>query len=126
MPRYKYVSNRVLTAVQNLLMGEKLSEYHTGYRAFARRVLEALPLDANSNDFLFDNQFLAQVFWFGFRVGEVSCPTRYQPESSSIGFGRSCRYGLGVLKTSLEYRLARSGVSHPPIFGPWTTSNEDR
>jgi glycosyltransferase involved in cell wall biosynthesis len=118
MPIYKYVSNRVLTAVQNLLMGEKLSEYHTGYRAFARRVLETLPLDANSNDFLFDNQFLAEVFWYGFRVGEVSCPTRYQPESSSISFRRSCMYGLGVLDTSLSYRLARLGLKHAPIFPP--------
>jgi glycosyltransferase involved in cell wall biosynthesis len=118
MPRYKYVSNRILTASQNLLMGEKLSEYHTGYRAFARRVLETLPLDANSNDFLFDNQFLAQVFWFGFRVGEVSCPTRYDPESSSISFRRSCTYGLGVLQTSLSYRLARLGLKQAPIFQP--------
>jgi glycosyltransferase involved in cell wall biosynthesis len=118
MPRYKYVSNRILTAAQNLLMGEKLSEYHTGYRAFARRVLETLPLDANSNDFLFDNQFLAQVFWFGFRVGEVSCPTRYDPESSSISFRRSCTYGVGVLQTSLSYRLARLGLKRAPIFQP--------
>lgn len=116
MPVYKYVSNRVLTAAQNLLMGEKLSEYHTGYRAFARVVLDTLPLDANSNDFVFDNQFLAQVFWFGFRVGEVSCPTRYLPESSSIDFRRSCTYGLGVLRTSLEYRLAKAGLARPPIF----------
>ncbi len=116
MPVYKYVSNRALTAVQNLLMGEKLSEYHTGYRAFSRQVLETLPLDQSSNDFLFDNQFLAQVFWFGFRVGEISCPTRYLPESSSINFRRSCTYGLGVLKTSLEYRLAKSGVQRPRIF----------
>lgn len=116
MPVYKYVSNRLLTAVQNLLMGEKLSEYHTGYRAFSRKVLETLPLHQSSNDFLFDNQFLAQVFWFGFRVGEVSCPTRYLPESSSINFQRSCTYGLGVLKTSLDFRLAKAGLKHPPIF----------
>jgi glycosyltransferase involved in cell wall biosynthesis len=118
MPVYKYVSNRVLTAVQNLLMGEKLSEYHTGYRAFARNVLETLPLDANSNDFLFDNQFLAEVFWYGFRVGEVSCPTRYDPESSSISFRRSCTYGLGVLQTSLAYRLARLGLRKTRMFPP--------
>jgi hypothetical protein len=116
MPRYKYVANRALTAFQNVLLGEKLSEYHTGYRAFARRVLETLPLEANSDDFVFDNQMLAQVFYFGFRVGEVSCPTRYQPESSSINFRRSCRYGLGVVATSLEYRLARWGLPRAPIF----------
>lgn len=116
MPVYKYVSNRALTAVQNLLMGEKLSEYHTGYRAFSRHVLETLPLHQSSNDFLFDNQFLAQVFWFGFRVGEVSCPTRYLPESSSINFRRSCAYGLGVLKTSVEYRLAKAGLKSARIF----------
>ena len=116
MPVYKYVSNRMLTAVQNLLLGEKLSEYHTGYRAFSRKVLETLPLHQSSNDFLFDNQFLAQVFWFGFRVGEVSCPTRYLPESSSINFRRSCIYGLGVLKTSLEFRLAKGGFGKPRIF----------
>ena len=118
MPRYKYVSNRLLTAFQNVLLGEKLSEYHTGYRAFSRRVLEALPLEANSDDFVFDNQILAQAFWFGFRVGEVSCPTRYQPESSSINFGRSCRYGLGVLWTSLQYRAAKLGLARSRIFDP--------
>src|SRR6184192_1588891 len=109
MPWWKYISNRFLTFVENVLLGEKLSEYHTGYRAFSRRLLEALPLEANSDDFVFDNQILAQAFWFGFRVGEVSCPTRYQPESSSINFGRSCRYGLGVLWTSLQYRVAKLG-----------------
>lgn len=116
MPRYKYVSNRVLTAFQNLVMGEKLSEYHTGYRAFSRWVLEALPLEANSDDFVFDNQMLAQIFYFGFRIGEVSCPTRYRPESSSINFGRSCHYGLGVVRTSLEFRAAKLGLAKPPIF----------
>jgi glycosyltransferase involved in cell wall biosynthesis len=116
MPRYKYVSNRLLTMVQNTLLGEKLSEYHTGYRAFSRKVLETLPLEANSNDFVFDNQMLGQIFYFGFRVGEVSCPTRYQAESSSINFRRSCTYGLGVLETSVMYRLARLGLAQPPIF----------
>jgi glycosyltransferase involved in cell wall biosynthesis len=116
MPVYKYVSNRLLTAVQNLLLGEKLSEYHTGYRAYARRVLETLPFEHSSDDFLFDNQVLVQLFWFGFRVGEVSCPTRYQPESSSIGVRRSCVYGVGVLKTSLDYRLARLGLAQPRIL----------
>lgn len=116
MPRYKYIANRLLTAVQNLLLGEKLSEYHTGYRAFSRAVLEALPLEANSNDFVFDNQMLAQIYFFGFRIGEISCPTRYRAESSSIDFRRSCAYGIGVIRTSVAYRLARMGVSHPRIF----------
>jgi hypothetical protein len=118
MPRYKYLSNRVLTAIQNILLGEKLSEYHTGYRAFSREVLETLPLEANSNDFLFDNQMLAQIFYLGFRVGEISCPTRYLPESSSINFRRSCKYGLGVLWTSFQYRAARLGLARPSIFDP--------
>jgi glycosyltransferase involved in cell wall biosynthesis len=116
MPRYKYFANRALTAMQNALLGEKLSEYHTGYRAFARSVLETLPLEANSDDFVFDNQMLAQVFFFGYRIGEVSCPTRYQRESSSINFARSCKYGLGVLGTSLQFRLARAGIAKPAIF----------
>src|SRR5207253_2893426 len=97
MPLYKYISNRLLTAAQNFLLGAKLSEYHTGYRAFSRRVLETLPLLENSDDFVFDNQMLTQCLYFGFRVGEVSCPTRYEPESSSINFRRSVVYGLGVL-----------------------------
>src|SRR5262245_48906318 len=104
MPLYKYVSNRFLTAFQNLLMGYKLSEYHTGYRAFARPVLEALPLEENSDDFVFDNQMLAQIIYFGYRVGEVSCPTRYFAEASSINFRRSVTYGFGVLGTSLAFR----------------------
>jgi glycosyltransferase involved in cell wall biosynthesis len=116
MPLYKYVSNRILTALQNILMRQKLSEYHTGYRAFSRRVLEDLPLESNSDDFVFDNQILAQIAYFGFRVGEVSCPTRYAPESSSIDFRRSCRYGLGVIWTSLQYRAARWGLAAPRIF----------
>jgi len=97
MPFYKYVSNRVLTATQNLLMNQKLSEYHTGFRAFSREVLEALPLEANSDDFIFDNQMLCQAIRAGFRIGEISCPTRYFEEASSIGFRRSVVYGLGVL-----------------------------
>jgi glycosyltransferase involved in cell wall biosynthesis len=116
MPRYKYFFNRVLTAFQNLLLGEKLSEYHTGYRAFSRAVLERLPLENNSNDFLFDNQMLAQIFYFGFRIGEVACPTRYQPESSSIDLARSIRYGIGVVWTSIQYRLARLRLASPRIF----------
>jgi len=118
MPRYKYVSNRFLTAVENLLLRQKLSEYHTGYRAFSRAVLETLPLEANSDDFVFDNQMLAQIAYFGFRIGEVSCPTRYQPQSSSINFVRSCKYGLGVLVTACRFRLAKMGLARPRIFDP--------
>jgi len=116
MPHYKYYANRFLTLVENLLLGQKLSEYHTGYRAFSREVLERLPLDQNSDDFVFDNQMLAQIVWFGYRIGEVSCPTRYLPESSSINFRRSVVYGLGVLKTSLQFRLAKAGLCRPAIF----------
>lgn len=116
MPTYKYVSNRFLTLVQNCLMGQKLSEYHTGYRAFSRRVLEALPLEKNSEDFIFDNQILAQIAWFGFGIGEISCPTKYFPEASSINFRRCLIYGLGVLKTSLLYRLNRMHLLRSPIF----------
>jgi glycosyltransferase involved in cell wall biosynthesis len=116
MPRYKYVSNRVLTAVQNLLLGTKLSEFHTGYRAFSRRVLEDLPLLANSDDFIFDNQMLTQAVAQGFRIGEVSCPTKYFPEASSINFQRSVTYGLGVLRTSVLYRLWRWGLVTPRLF----------
>jgi glycosyltransferase involved in cell wall biosynthesis len=107
MPRYKYVANRLLTAFQNLLMGGKLSEYHTGYRAWSRKVLEQLPLLACSNDFVFDNEMIAQAMWAGFRLGEISCPTKYFAEASSINFRRSCVYGLGVLRTAISYRLCR-------------------
>jgi glycosyltransferase involved in cell wall biosynthesis len=110
MPAYKYVSNRVLTAFQNLLLNSKLSEFHTGYRAFSRKVLERLPLLANSDDFLFDNQILAQVLAFGYSIGEISCPTKYFAEASSINFRRSVKYGLGVVVTSLEYRAWRHGL----------------
>lgn len=116
MPFYKYVSNRALTTFQNLLTGERLSEYHTGFRAFDRRVLTALPLELNSEDFVFDNQILAQSFLLGARIGEISCPTRYFPEASSINFRRSMIYGFGVLKTSLQYRLAKWGIYRAPIF----------
>lgn len=116
MPLYKYFSNRILTASQNLLMGTKLSEFHTGYRAFSRKVLQTLPLEANSDDFVFDNQMLAQVAWHGFAIGEISCPTKYFPEASSINFKRSCIYGLGVLKTSMHYRLAKMGLAPKLIF----------
>jgi glycosyltransferase involved in cell wall biosynthesis len=118
MPRYKYVANRFLTAFQNLLIGQKLSEYHTGYRAFTRQVLESLPLEDNTDDFLFDNEVLAQIVYFKFRIGEISCPTRYFEEASSINFARSLKYGLGVLVTSLKFRLQRMGLGSFRIFAP--------
>ena len=116
MPFYKYLSNRVLTHFQNLLMGARLSEYHTGFRVFSRKVLQTLPLASNSEDFLFDNQILAQAVFAGARLGEISCPTRYFPEASSINFRRSCVYGLGVIKTSVQFRLAKWGIFRSPIF----------
>jgi len=116
MPRYKYVSNRFLTAVQNLLLGYKLSEYHTGFRAFSRRVLKSLPLEADTDDFLFDNEVLAQAIYFKFNIGEISCPTKYFPEASSISFKRSVRYGLGVLWTSLKFRMQKMGLAKFRMF----------
>jgi glycosyltransferase involved in cell wall biosynthesis len=116
MPRYKYVSNRLLTLVQNLLLGHKLSEYHTGYRAWSKEVLESLPLLRNSDQFLFDNQMLAQAIFWEYRIGEISCPTRYFPEASSINFSRSVVYGFGVLKTSLQFRLHRMGLKRFDTF----------
>src|SRR5688500_957673 len=116
MPVYKYVANRFLTAFQNLLIEQKLSEYHTGYRAFSRQVLESLPLEENTNDFLFDNEVLAQVIYFRFRIGEISCPTRYFEEASSINFTRSVTYGLGVLVTSIKFRLERMRLGSFRIF----------
>jgi glycosyltransferase involved in cell wall biosynthesis len=110
MPTWKYIANRLLTAFENLMTGAKLSEYHTGYRAYARRVLLELPIDCNSDDFVFDNQFLAQAILRGMRIGEVSCPTKYFPEASSINFLSSCRYGWGVVRTSCQAGLARLGV----------------
>jgi len=107
MPYWKYVSNRLLTFAENLLLGAKLSEYHTGYRAFSREILETLPLAENSDDFVFDNQMLAQILWHGFTIGEVSCPTKYFPEASSINFRRSLKYGFGCLETALAFRLAK-------------------
>jgi len=118
MPRYKYIANRVLTGFQNLLVSHKLSEYHTGYRAFSRKVLEGLPLEENSNDFVFDNQMLAQSIHFGYRIGEVTCPVRYTAESSSINFHRSVIYGMGVLKTSFQFRLNRMGIFPSRLFAP--------
>jgi glycosyltransferase involved in cell wall biosynthesis len=117
MPLYKYVSNRFLTAFQNAMLGSKLSEFHTGYRAFSRKVLETLPLLANSDDFVFDNQMLAQAVGCGFAIGEVSCPTKYFPEASSISFRRSVRYGLGVVATSMEFRAWRLGLTSPARYG---------
>jgi glycosyltransferase involved in cell wall biosynthesis len=116
MPYYKYLANRFLTLVQNIILGYKLSEYHTGYRAFSCDILKRLPLDQNSNDFVFDNQMLAQIIYAGYAIGEVACPTRYEPDSSSIGFGRSVIYGLGVLHTSIAFRLHRWGLIRHPLF----------
>lgn len=116
MPVYKYISNRFLTLVQNLLLNYKLSEYHTGYRAFSREILETLPLDANEDGFVFDNQMLAQIIYAGYRIGEITCPTRYEPDSSSINFTNSVKYGLGVLKTSVHFRLHTIGWYKTPIF----------
>lgn len=116
MPLYKYIANRFLTFVENVLLGHKLSEYHTGYRAFSREVLERLPLDANSDDFVFDNQMLAQLVWVDFRIGEVSCPTKYFADASSINFQRSVKYGFGVLATALQFRMARLGLPAAAIF----------
>ena len=118
MPLYKYISNRFLTAFQNLLLGAKLSEYHTGFRAFSREVLETVPLEENCNDFLFDNQILAQALVFEFRVGEISCPARYFPEASSINFARSVKYGLGVVKTTIQVFLKRLGLASPRYLSP--------
>ena len=116
MPRWRYVGNRFLTLVQNWLIGAKLSEYHTGYRAFSREVLERLPLDANSEGFDFDAEVLAQIVWFGYLIGEVSCPTSYAGDASSLGFGGSVRYGFNCLRTAVQYRLARWGLLRSKLF----------
>jgi glycosyltransferase involved in cell wall biosynthesis len=116
MPMYKFLANRFLTAFQNILMGQKLAEYHTGYRAFSREILESLPLEENSDDFVFDNEMLAQIAYAGHTIGEVTCPTRYFEEASSINFRRSMKYGLGVLRVSLSYRLNRWGWAKSKIF----------
>jgi glycosyltransferase involved in cell wall biosynthesis len=116
MPLYKYIANRFLTFFENLLLGEKLSEYHTGYRAFSREVLESIAMERNSDDFIFDNQMLAQIFMKGFLVGEVSVPTKYFPEASSINFRRSVRYGLGVLAVSIGYRMHKMGLRKNPLY----------
>jgi len=116
MPLWKYVANRFLTASENALLGVKISEYHTGYRAFSRQLLERLPMQDCSDDFVFDNQTLAQIVWLGETIAEVSCPTRYEPESSSINFKRSVVYGLGCLRTALRFRLARWGLLSSKLF----------
>jgi len=116
MPRYKYVANRILTLVQNVMTGRKLSEYHTGYRAFNRKILETLPLDENSNDFVFDNEMLAQIIAFDYTIGEVSCPTRYFEDASSISFPRAVKYGLGVLEVCLKLSLHRFGLKRYRLF----------
>src|SRR5579864_5030320 len=116
MPVYKYISNRFLTAFENLFLRVKLSEYHTGYRAFSRQVLTELPLLENSDDFVFDNQMLAQCVYFGFRIGEVSCPTKYFDDASSINFRRSVKYGLGVMATTLQFAFQKMGMLHLPRF----------
>lgn len=116
MPLWKYVANRFLTAAENMLLGAKLSEYHTGYRAFSRKVLETLDLSRNSDDFVFDNQMLAQILWHGFTIGEVSCPTKYFKEASSINFRRSCKYGFGCLSTGMKFRLAKWGLWKSELF----------
>jgi len=118
MPMWKYVANRFLTATENALLGAKLSEYHTGYRAFSREILESLDLSKNSDDFVFDNQMLAQILWHGFTIGEVSCPTKYFKEASSINFRRSVKYGFGCLATGLKFRLAKWGVATSKLFPP--------
>jgi len=116
MPLWRYVANRFLTLFENVLTGGKLSEYHTGYRAFSRRVLEELPLEGNSDDFIFDNQMLLQVLWYDHPIAEISCPTRYYADSSSINFSRSVRYGFGCLWTALIFRMSRLGVARSPLF----------
>jgi glycosyltransferase involved in cell wall biosynthesis len=118
MPLWRYIPNRGLTFVENILLGAKLSEYHTGYRAFSRELLERLPLSENSNDFVFDNQMLAQILWFGYTIAEVSCPTRYFAGASSINFRRSVTYGFGCLATALAWRLARMELLSSKLFPP--------
>ena len=124
MPLWKYTANRLLTLVENFLVGASLSEFHTGYRAFSRKLLETLPLEANSDDFVFDNQMLAQVLWFHARVGEVTCPTKYFPEASSINLRRSIRYGLGCLATGILFRLARMGWINSKLFPKTDTARQ--
>lgn len=116
MPLYKYIANRFLTFVENLMLGVKISEYHTGFRAFSRTILEKLPLEANSDDFVFDNEILAQAVYFGFRIGEISCPTKYFEDASSINFRSSVRYGFGVLGASMKYVSSKLGIKRFALF----------
>jgi glycosyltransferase involved in cell wall biosynthesis len=116
MPLWKYIANRFLTLIENILLGAKLSEYHTGYRAFSRELLQSLSMNGNSDDYLFDNQMLAQIIWQGYTIAEVSCPTKYFTEASSINLRRSIRYGLGCLWTALIFRLARMGIIRSRLF----------
>ncbi len=116
MPLYKYIANRVLTLVENIVLGVKLSEYHTGFRAFTREVLETLPLEENSDDFVFDSEMLVQAVYFSFRIGELSCPTRYFKEASSINFSRSVKYGFGVLASIMQYAMSKRGIKAFAIF----------
>jgi len=116
MPVWKYIANRFLTLAENMMLGAKLSEYHTGYRAFSRELLEKLPLERNSDDFVFDNQMLAQIIWHGYTIAEVSCPTKYFTEASSINFRRSVQYGIGCLATAVRFRLAKAGLARSPLF----------
>ncbi len=116
MPMYKYIANRFLTLFQNILMNQKLSEYHSGYRAYSRKVLEQIDFNRNSDDFIFDNQFLAQIFYNGLEIAEITCPTKYFEEASSINFSRSVTYGMGVVKTSLQYFLSKAGIYRSKLF----------
>jgi glycosyltransferase involved in cell wall biosynthesis len=116
MPIYKYIANRMLTLFQNIMMGQKLSEYHTGYRAFDKKIFDRIDIEANSDDFIFDNQMIGQIFYAGFEIGEVTCPTKYFDEASSINFRRSSIYGLGVLGVSVQYRLQKWGIGNFRIF----------
>jgi glycosyltransferase involved in cell wall biosynthesis len=124
MPLWRYVANRALTAAGNLLLGSKLSEFHTGYRAYSRELLQRLPLDSNSDDFVFDNEVLAQAVWLGYAIGEVSCPTSYAPDASSINFRRSVRYGFGCLRTGLVFRLCKLRLARSPLFPETSVSAE--
>ncbi|MEY2428998.1 MAG: hypothetical protein QOJ40_1883 [Verrucomicrobiota bacterium] len=126
MPVWKYAANRMLTLVENVLLGAKLSEYHTGYRAFSKEILEKLDLAANSDDFVFDNQMLAQILWHGFTIAEVSCPTKYFPEASSINLRRSIKYGFGCLGTAIRFRLAKMGIVGSRLFLPAGAKAEPR
>jgi glycosyltransferase involved in cell wall biosynthesis len=125
MPPYKYVANRILTVFQNLLLDYKLSEYHTGYRAFSKRLLEALPLESNDDDFVFDNQMLSQIIYAGFNICEITCPTRYMEDSSSISFPRAVKYGLGVVRTAMAFRLHRWGLCKGRLFSPLDKKGRD-